>query len=201
MPSNANAEARPQAVALTGPRTWGVTFRGLNAALTGAVSTAVARFEAPPTATTRRLSGVIPPASSALADPVTVVTTAADGTTFAIQRRGLWAIDVTSGALSLVGANALLAVLSVDAIAADLVVATTPTNKDGDRNLDAANAVTTAGAGLTVPFKLRGEVCVYDDVRPVVRVLLSNGGGVVPTAGSVNLAGTSISFTWLRDRA
>lgn len=202
MPSNWEGEARPQGVATTGPRTWGITFRGLAAGLTGAVDTAVALFEDPLTAVTRRLNNVQDPASSDVADPVTVVTTSDLGTSFVPTRRGLYAVDVSSAVISAAGAVSLNAVLSVDAAAADRVVATAPTLKDGGVALDVASVAAPAGAGFTTPFKLRGEIIVIESAaRPVVRLLLTNGAGAVPVAGTVLLAGTTVTFTWLRDRA
>lgn len=202
MPSNWEGEARPQAVATTGPRTWGITFRGLAAGLTGAVDTAVALFEDPLTAITRRLSGAQDPASSNLADPVTVVTTANLGTSFTPERRGLYAVDISSAVISAAGAVSLNAVLSVDAAAADRVAATAPTLKDGTVAMDVASLAAPAGAGFTIPFKLRGHVIVNgNSTRPIVRLLLTNGAGAVPVAGTVLLAGTTVTFTWLRDRA
>lgn len=200
--TNAQNEARPQAIRTAGTRTWGVTYRGLDAALVGAVNTAVARFADPLTTTTRRLNNVQDPASSALADPVTVITTADLGTSFVPVRRGLYKVNLRSAVISAAGAVAVNAILSVDGVAADLVAATAPTVMDGETRADSAAIALVAGAGAIIPFKLSTHVIVLESTaRPVVRLLLTNGAGVVPVAGTVSLTQTTMDFTWLRDHA
>jgi|ERR671922_2196400 hypothetical protein len=196
---SAKLESRPYGVNTTGARTWGITIRGIDAAQVGAVNTAVLRFAGAPTIT-RRLASNQTAATSNLADPATILTTADNGTTVQLFRPGLWAITVSTGLISVAAASRLTAVLSIDAAAGELVVAGAPTVKNGDTALDDGDAQAVAGVGAAVPIKLYGNIVIPEGARPIIRVLVTNGAAAAPAAGTVRV-NTSIDLCWLRDRA
>jgi hypothetical protein len=199
---SAKREGRPFSIATTAVRTIGVLYRVLDAAIAGTTNTAVARFADAPTVT-RRLSSDMDPATSNLLDPIRFASTAALGSSFEISRPGLWQVDFVTALLGAAGAVVLQAGLSVDGIAAELIAATAPVVPDGDRTPSMPPQMALlAGAAQSHPIYASTQIVVREgSLRPIVRGLLTTGVGATPVAGTVSLAGTYISFTWLRDHA
>lgn len=178
----------------------GTFFSGLAATPRGAVNTAVALFV--PTTVTRRPASVTPTASAAGSDPIRHLADANLGSTFNFVYRGVWRVVATLviPASSVVNMN-----LSVDAVAADLVVATTPTVGDGSRIIGSVR--TTLPAATEISLVAEAEVVVnQQDIgtvapRKTIRMLISNGAGAVVDPADVTVALANINFTYLRDQA
>lgn len=182
-----------------GGATIGTHVRGLNAAVVGtdATANARARFDVVDLVNVnRRGATVTPPASGILTDPITIVSTAGQGTVFSLTRRGRWKIDAWISTLG--GAGAVAAALLVDPAAALITAAGLPAQADGITVLDRKRILHTTATDDNGLF-LTGQVDVVQGDRPNVSLVLGDNAGGAIAVARIDVAGSWINFTRMGD--